>query len=182
MKCRKIIMAILLCMLLANLTVAYADVDRVLLQTYPAGAGTNDLPYVGQEVSAFRVGTTTGGVVVTGWSLIDDYGSPCYDYVRARYYTLNINLAGENDGVIFSNLTKAFINNEEATLVYSADGRSATVSRRIYPLQIRPDIWHSPTDETHDAGELFSFTASAAPYYSAFTWMLVTTGDEELLA
>jgi hypothetical protein len=183
MKSRKIIAAfLLLCILLVSMPAVYADLDRVVLQTFPGSNTGNDLPYVGQEISAFRVTAKTNNVTVSNWTLVDDYGSPCYDYVRARYYTLSINLASTDGSALFSPSTIAIINNEAASLAASADGRTATVTRRIYPLQIRPDIWHSPTDETHDAGDVFSFTASAAPYYSSFAWILVTPDGEELNA
>ena len=156
MKSRKMVAAfLLLCIFFAGITVAHADLERVVLQTFPGSNTGNDLPYVGQEISAFRVAAKSGNVTVTGCSLVDDYGSPCYDYVRARYYTLYINLASADGSALFSSRTGAVINNEEASLVASADGSTATVTRRIYPLQIKPDIWHNPTDETHDAGDVF---------------------------
>ena len=183
MKSRKMVAAfLLLCIFFAGITVAHADLERVVLQTFPGSNTGNDLPYVGQEISAFRVAAKSGNVTVTGWSLVDDYGSPCNDYVRARYYTLYIKLSSADGSSLFSSRTGAVINNEEASLVASADGSTATVTRRIYPLQIKPDIWHNPTDETHDAGDVFSFTASAAPYYSSFVWMLIPPEGEEFSA
>ena len=132
MKSRKIVAAfLLLCILLVSMPAAYAELERVVLQTFPGSNTGNDLPYVGQEISAFRVTAKNNNVSVTGWSLVDDYGSPCYDYVRARYYTLSVNLASADGSALFSPGTVAVINNEEASLTASADGRAATVTRRI---------------------------------------------------
>ena len=126
MKSRKIIAAfLLLCILLVSMPAVYADLDRIVLQTFPGSNTGNDLPYVGQEISAFRVTAKTNNVTVSNWTLVDEYGSPCYDYVRARYYTLSINLASADGSALFSPGTGAIINNEEASLIPSADGRAS---------------------------------------------------------
>ncbi|MBR0392976.1 MAG: hypothetical protein IJK38_11710, partial [Oscillospiraceae bacterium] len=63
MKSRKIIAAfLLLCILLVSMPAVYADLDRIVLQTFPGSNTGNDLPYVGQEISAFRVTAKTNNV------------------------------------------------------------------------------------------------------------------------
>ena len=154
-------------------------IDKVLIQTYP-GQGGNDLPYVSGDISAFYAATTTTGVSVTGWSLVDDGGSECRGKVEEKYYTMNITLSSMAVNYVFTWDTRAYINNESANISYiSDDGLTATFSRRIMPRLIAPTIWHNPTDETHNAGESFSFAASASPYYDSFQWYLRSPYNEK---
>ena len=95
MKSRKIIAAfLLLCILLVSMPAVYADLDRIVLQTFPGSNTGNDLPYVGQEISAFRVTAKTNNVTVSNWTLVDDYGSPCYDYVIMKRHLLSLQQTG----------------------------------------------------------------------------------------
>ena len=176
MKKRWVVFLILVCFLMAAAP-AFATgmdsiaIDRVQCQSYPGNAGA-DLPFVGQDYSAFSCGTITPGISVTGWSLVDNSGTPCSGIVENRNYTLNISVASQAVNFLFTPDTRASINGEQAVLTPSADGLSATLSRYIAPRLVAPTIWHSPTDESHDAGETFSFTASASPLYDSFQWYL----------
>lgn len=157
----------------------YIGIDKVLIQTYP-GQGGNDLPYVSGDISAFYAATTTTGVSVTGWSLVDDNGNQCTGRVEEKYYTMSVTLSSQAVNYVFTWDTRGYINNESANLSYvSDDGMTATFSRRIMPRLIAPTIWHNPSDETHNAGERFSFAASASPYYDSFQWYLRSPYNEK---
>ena len=153
-------------------------VKNIACQSYP-GIGGNNLPIVGQSYSAFYCDTTTEGVSVTGWSLIDDLGAPCVDTVHGRNYTLNIDVETV-PGYSISYDAGGMINYEGANVSVSADGSRATLSRYIYPLLIAPTIWHEPGDEEHNAGETFSYVASASQLYSSFAWY-VRTGMNQVM-
>lgn len=175
-------LAVLVCVSAFPVSAAAVEsigIDKVLIQTYP-GQGGNDLPYVSGDIGAFYATTSTSGVAVTGWSLVDDNGNQCTGKVQERYYTLNVTLASQAVNYFFSQNTRGYINNEAAELSYvSSDGMTATFSRRIMPRLIAPTIWHNPTDETHNAGETFSFAASASPYYESFQWYLRSPYNEK---
>lgn len=186
MKSAKKVLSLLLCLLICAAAFPafataedYVGIDKVLIQTYP-GQGGNDLPYVSGDISAFYASTTTTGVSVTGWSLVDDGGNQCTGRVEEKYYTMSITLTSQAVNYVFTRDTRGYINNESAELSYlSNDGLTATFSRRIMPRLIAPTIWHNPTDETHNAGERFSFAASASPYYDSFQWYLRSPYNEK---
>ena len=168
-------LAAVLCLLLPAAT-AFADdgmevyyIDKVLVQTYP-GDGGNNIPYVGQEWSAFYAQTTTSGVAVTGCSLIDSSGTACTGKVENKGYTLSVSLSSQVINFIFTSDTKAYMNNEPCNISVSADGFSATISRQISPRLVAPTIWKNPGDETHNSGQTFSFAASASPTYNSVQW------------
>ena len=176
MKKKLLVLLVFVCFLLSAAP-AFATgagsvvIDRVQCQSFPGNAGA-DLPFVGQEYSAFSCSTITPGITVTGWSLVDDSGTPCSGTVQNRNYTLSITVASQAMNYYFTSDTRASINGEQATLSPSADGLSATLSRYISPRLVAPTIWHNPADESHDSGETFSFTASASPLYDSFQWYL----------
>lgn len=175
MKMRRILLAALIISMVASLCPVYAaaldtySIDKVLVQTYP-GSGGNDLPYVSQEYSAFYAQTSTSGVVVTGWSLVDGSGNQCSGKVQNTGYTLSVNVTSQVVNCFFTSDTKAYINNEAANISVSSDGLSATVSRVIQPRLVAPTIWKNPGDESHESGNTFSFVASASPYYDSVQW------------
>ena len=191
MKLKKLcaaVLALCLCLALfagsASATETYA-ISHVNCQSYPNSTNGNTLPFVGQNYSDFYCATTTAGVVVTGWSLIDGNGNACSGKVENRSYTLNIYVSSQAVNYLFNAGTGASINNESASITVAADGLSATISRSIYPLFIAPTIYHHPTDESHNAGETFSYTASASKLYDSFQWyvcspsgMQVTKAEE----
>lgn len=173
-----LILAFCMLLLMPSASAAGYTVKNIACQSYP-GIGGNNLPIVGQSYSAFYCDTTTEGVSVTGWSLIDDLGAPCVDTVHGRNYTLNIDVEAV-PGYSISFDAAGMINYEGATVSVSADGSRATLSRYIYPLLIAPTIWHEPGDEEHNAGETFSYVASASQLYSSFRWY-VRTGSEQVM-
>ena len=176
MKLRKLLPALLtVCVFLSLCSSAIADdfetysIDRILIQTFP-GNGGNDLPYVYQDISAFYAQTTSPGVSVTGWSLIDGNGTSCTGKVENKSYTLNVSVASQVSNSLFSQNTQAYINNEPASVSISGDGLSATVSRSIQPRLVAATIWKDPGDEEHEAGHTFSYNSSASPYYTSVQW------------
>lgn len=179
-RCFILLMAMVLCLTFISaeaFAIDYVGIDKVLIQTYP-GQGGNDLPYVDGDISAFYAATSTAGVAVSGWSLVDDSGVQCVGKVEQKNYTMNITVSSQAMNYVFTENTKGYINNEPANISISADKMSATFSRYIYPRLIGPTIWHNPTDEKHDAGECFSFAASASPYYRTFQWYLKSPYNE----
>ena len=183
MKTRKFIAAFLVLLLfLPVLTFpqafAVSGFNKIQCQTYP-GNGTADLPTAGQEFSAFYCGTVTDGVAITGWSLIDGSGNPCSGIVQYEPYTLVINVESQNPDRVFTTETVATINGVPADLYIMDDGWSASLHRDIMPYLMAPTIWHHPLDEAHNAGEQFSFSASASPMYTSFQWYIKSpTGQE----
>ena len=180
MKLRKTAISFLLCVFLFTCFSCgcFADVDRVLLQTYP-GNGGNDLPAVNQDYSAFTVQTTTSGVMVTGWSLVDNSGNACYGKVENKDYTLYVNISSQ---IPLSAGVQAYINNEASGISVSSDGYSATVTRYIHPKLMGVTVWKDPTDETHDMSSVFSFNASASPYYNSVQWYVRSPSGESVKA
>lgn len=151
---------------------------KVQCQTFP-GTGGADLPSTGQDYDAFSCRCITDGVYVTSWSMVDESGNQCSGIVQYKNYTLSIAVSSDREDRVFTDDTKATINGVEASLSISSDGKSATLTRKILPNLIAPTIWHSPDDEAHNAGELFSFIASASPTYTSFQWYLVSPSGQE---
>ena len=186
MKLRKFIIFLIVCLLLSAfpagaIAMESFDIGKVLIETYP-GSGGNDLPYVSQDYSAFYCKTSTSGVVVSGWSLVDGNGTQCSGKVENKQYTLSVNVTSQVVNSTFSANTAAYINNVPATISVSGDGLSATVSRVISPKLVGATIWKDPGDEKHDAGNVFSFTASASPYYNSVQWYLRSPYNESYKA
>jgi len=185
MKLKKRVLFVLILSLVLSLFPAAAlagnielyGIEKVLLQTYPGSAG-NDLPIVGQDISTFTAQTTTPGVVVTGWSLVDDNGVQCTGKVQERMYTMSVNISSVVVNSVFTSGTKAYINNEPADITVSSDGMSATASRYIMHRLIAPTVWKDPGDESHNAGETFSYVASASPYYDTVEWYVLSPYNE----
>ena len=181
---KKLIAALLILLLLipqAPMPVAFAaeGYGKVQCQTFP-GTGGRDLPAVGQDYSAFSCNCITDGVTVTGWMMTDGSGNSCSGIVQNKAYTLSIFLKSENADRVFTWVMAATINGVEANVsAVSDDGYNATITREIMPRLVAPTIWHSPDDESHNAGELFSFTASASPTYTSFQWFLVSPSGQE---
>ena len=153
-------------------TVTY---DKVLLETYTSSQATaNTLPVVGQNVSDIVVKTSTTGVTVLGWELVG-----AGTKVENHDYILNVYIAmGVTNGVFDPYSTTAYINNVKSTITVNADRISATVSRQITPDVQAPVVWHHPSDETHNAGECFSFTATASQVYTSYQWKIRANSGE----
>lgn len=188
MKIRKIfslLLAVVLC--LAMSPFASADdiaIPKIILETYPsASAGYNEVPEVGQNVSDFIVRSSTGGVNVTGWTLYDSSGAVAAGTVKNEDYTLSVSVSSSVANEYFTSATQAYINNV-ASAVTVTDSKNATVTRRMTPRLVAPTVWHSPTDETHTAGDgqLFSFAATATPNYTGYQWYIQTASNEDIKA
>ena len=156
-------------------------VDRVLCQTLP-GNGSVDLPSVGQDYSAFSCRASIDGIHVESWALVDGSGVPCTGMIENKPYTLYINVATNDPNYVFTLDSRAFVNNEASSLTIADDWHYATITRQIKPHYLAPTVWHNPTDEAHNRGELFAFLASAQPGYTSFEWYLRSPDNREIRA
>ena len=143
--------------------------DRVLCQTLP-GNGTVDLPSVGQDYVSFSCRPSIDGISIVGWALRDSDGRDCAGMVENKQYTLLIDVSTTDPNYVFTQDSRAYINNEAANMMVWDDWHYATISRVIKPNYLKPTVWHNPTDEAHNMGERFDFFASAQPGYSSFEW------------
>ena len=156
-------------------------VDRVLCQTLP-GNGSVDLPSVGQDYSAFSCRASIDGIHVESWALVDGSGVPCTGMIENKPYTLYINVATNDPNYVFTLDSRAFVNNEASSLTIADDWHYATITRQIKPHYLAPTVWHNPTDEAHNRGDLFAFLASAQPGYTSFEWYLRSPDNREIRA
>ena len=156
-------------------------IDRILCQTLP-GNGTVDLPSVGQDYSSFSCRASIEGIHVDAWALVDSDGNPCSGMVENKQYTLYIDVASDDPNYVFTNETRAYINNMEATVTIFDDWHYATIGRVIKPNYLAPTIWHHPTDESHNMGERFDFFASAQPGYTSFEWHIKSPDGRDFKA
>lgn len=179
-KLLSVLLVLLLCISLVPFAFAEDSiaVDKVYVRSYPSHSyGGNDLPTVGQNYSDFYCDCETGGIVVTGWSLVDDAGTPCSGKVENKNYTLTVTLQSNVVNYFFDGNTRAFINGVAANI--SANGSTASISRYIKPNLVDPVIWKQPGDENHDKSSIFSFTASASPVYASYAWYLMTPNGQK---
>ena len=157
--------------------------NKIQIHTYPSKTlNANDVPYVDQNVSDFDVRMISDGLAITGWSLTDAYGNTEWNKVKNMTYILTVNVTPIAFNGIFDYSTTAIINGVASNVSLSPDCRTATVSRMITPKAMCPVVWHSPTDETHFTGEVFSFVATASPYFSSYQWYLKSPNNEQILA
>ena len=175
------LLTILLFLLLVPSAGAEWVIDRILCQTLP-GNGTVDLPSVGQDYSSFSCRASIEGIHVDAWALVDSDGNPCTGMVENKQYTLYIDVASDDPNYVFTNETKAYINNNEATVTIFDDWHYATIGRVIKPNYLKPTIWHHPTDESHNMGERFDFFASAQPGYTSFEWHIKSPDGRDFKA
>ena len=168
-------LALVLCLALVPVAAsAETPVRKVLIETKPNwSVGYNETPEVGQEISDIVVDCSTAQYVES-WNL-DGLTSGT---VENRTYTINVNVATYGDEVFDSN-TVAYINNVAAT-VSIIDPQHATISRSDYAARlVPPQIYHSPTGETHPAGDVFSFTATA-DRFTSYKWFIRTDYGEDM--
>lgn len=149
--------------------------NKVLIETYTsAQAQGNTLPAVGQNVSDIVIKTNTTGVNILGWELVG-----AGQKVENRDYVLNVYIALWVENGIFDAFgTKGYINGVESTVTVNPDLKTATVSRLIKPDVLAPIVWHHPGNESHNAGECFSFTATASQVYTSYEWKLRSPQNE----
>ena len=149
--------------------------NKVLIETYTSAKATgNTLPVVGQKVSDIVIKTNTTGLAVTGWELVG-----AGTKVENRDYVLNVNVSLWVENGVFDFFgTKGYINGVESTVTVNSDLKTATISRLISPDIQAAVVWHHPGNESHDAGECFSFTATASQVYDSYQWKLRSPYNE----
>ena len=102
--------------------------------------------------------------------------------IENKPYTLYINVATNDPNYVFTLDSRAFVNNEASSLTIADDWHYATITRQIKPHYLAPTVWHNPTDEAHNRGDLFAFLASAQPGYTSFEWYLRSPDNREIRA
>ena len=176
MRNRIISLILISVMLLCMVPVAFAEepIAKVSIRLYPDssyGYDNNQDPLVGQDASYIYAVISTGEATLDSYYLMDG-GSAASGKIKNKNYTFCANVSAVG-GYVFTSATTASVNNEYADISISGDGMSATITISITPRLEGPRIYHSPTSETHAAGETFSFTASA-DNYNTFQWYIQT--------
>ena len=175
---KKLLSTILVLMLIVTMIPVFASaeesVSKVSIRTYPDssyGYDNNQVPLVGQDASYIYALVSNGAASLNNYYLLYG-GSVATGALKYETYTFCAEVT-PNAGYIFDASTTASVNNESANISVSSDGMSATITINMLPRAEAPRIAHEPTDETHNAGEVFSFVASATNY-DTFQWYLVS--------
>ena len=165
MKNLKKIFSVLLVLLMMLSLVPFAsaeEIGKVMIQVFPnASFGTNQNPIVGYEASKIQVKSSDNKVTINSFYVVDKgTGSQITGKLEYKTYEMHIQVVGK-DGNVISQSAGASVNNELASI--SVDGNGvADVAWSFLAAPIAPTIYHSPTDERHEIGGTFSFTATCS--------------------
>lgn len=167
------------------LPAAYADavpMSKIYIKTYNDTGSGNDVPRVGQSVSTFTAQPESAGFIISSLSLYDMNGAQCTGTVLDQQYVLYVNISVVDGNYYIDGSSTAFINGVQCSITPGGDGKSAVISRNVTPKVVDPTIWKHPGDENHDKSKVFSFAASASPYYNNWQWYILSTYGDKMTA
>ena len=163
MKNLKKIFSVLLVLVLMLALVPFAsaeEIGNVTIRVYPNSSyATNQNPIVGMEASKIQVKPSCN-VTVTSFYVTDPAGNQITGKLEYKNYQLHIT-AVANAGDVISPSASASVNNEFANISVDSTG-VADIVWSFLAAPIAPTIYHSPTDERHEIGGTFSFTATCS--------------------
>lgn len=169
----KRICAILLIIILAAAIVpsAYAEEElhNVTIRIYPnSNYATNQTPIVGMVASQIQIKPSCN-VSATGYCT-DSAGNVYTDKLKYENYTMHISVTA-NEGVTIRGDAIAAVNNESASIMVTGP-QTAEITWGFLAAPIAPTVYHNPTDEKHEIGGVFPFSATCSDPDATAKWYL----------
>ena len=165
-----IILALVIIVSMPVFAAANQEIGNVTLRVYPSAQyASNQTPIVGQNASDIQVKPSCSVSVISSYTT-DSSGNTVTGKLTYSQYTLHVSVAADAGYSIAAAATAA-VNNEACSINVTGSG-SAEISWTFTATPIAPTIYHNPSDEKHQIGETFSFTATCSDPDAKQQWYI----------